>query len=157
MPHPTGIRIEPLRLEDQPAARALILSGLAERWGWLDESKNPDLNDIAVTYADGVFLIARRGDEVVGTGAFRPLDGDTVEVVRMSVRKDLRRRGIGRAILTALCHQALRRGYRKVILETTATWHDAIAFYQAFGFRITYQKDGDVYFALDLSAWSAQG
>ncbi len=151
-----AVTIEPLRPEDQDAARTLILNGLAERWGDLDENKNPDLNDIARAYAAGLFLVARREEEVIGTGAFRPLDGDTVEVVRMSVRADLRRRGIGRAILTGLCRRARCRGYRRVILETTATWHDAIAFYRAFGFRVTHRVAGDVYFALDLESWSAQ-
>jgi hypothetical protein len=38
-----------------------------------------------------------------------------------------------------------------VILETTATWENAIAFYQAFGFQISHFADGDVYFALQTN------
>ena len=69
----------------------------------------------------------------------------------MSVAKDLRRQGVGRRILQSLCDEAVARGYKYVILETTETWNEVIAFYQSFGFRITHHKDGDVYFKLDLT------
>ena len=44
-------RISEFKPSDQAAVRRLILDGLAERWGVLDESLNPDLNDIAAAYA----------------------------------------------------------------------------------------------------------
>ena len=129
---------------------------MKEHWGVLDENKNPDLDDIAAAYADGVFLVAWQNQEIVGTGAFRPLSDDTVEIVRMSVKRENRRQGIGRAILAALCRAAYRRGYRRAILETTARWHGVIAFYQAFGFEITHYTSDDVYFALNLEAFAAR-
>ena len=78
------------------------------------------------------------------------LEVSTAEVVRMSVAAAARRRGLGRRILSALCAEAKARGFRRVILETTQTWSEVIAFYQSFGFRITHYKDGDVYFELLL-------
>ena len=40
------------------------------------------------------------------------------------------------------------------MLETTATWHEAIALYTAFGFQFSHEADGtfgtDAYFFLDL-------
>ena len=42
------IRISEFEPSDQAAARRLILDGLAERWGVLDESLNPDLNEITL-------------------------------------------------------------------------------------------------------------
>jgi ribosomal protein S18 acetylase RimI-like enzyme len=69
----------------------------------------------------------------------------------MSVRKDLRRQGIGQKILSELCKQAVQSGYEEVILETTDTWQDVIAFYQQYGFEITHYLDGDVYFRMDLN------
>jgi len=150
------LTIVPFQRENQAAAKALILAGMQEHWGVLDESKNPDLDDIAAAYADGVFLVAWQNREIVGTGAFRPLSDDTVEIVRMSVKRENRRQGIGRAMLAALCHAAYQRGYRRAILETTASWQDVIAFYQAFGFEITHYASGDVYFALNLETFAAQ-
>ena len=147
------IEIRPFHPADEDAVQALILAGLEEYWGFIDESKNPDLEDIGVTYQDGVFLVAWLDNEIVGTGAFVPRSSDIVEVVRMSVIRSMRGQGIGRQILEALCRIAIQSGYRRVVLETTATWEKAIAFYKSFGFQITHYAEGDVYFSLDLKAY----
>ncbi len=68
----------------------------------------------------------------------------------MSVARDLRRQGIGSAVLRRLLNDAKAAGFRKVILETTSTWEEAIAFYQKHGFRVTHTREGDTYFAIDL-------
>ena len=150
----SAIDILPFQPQDQKAAQALILAGLVEHWGFLDETKNPDLVDIAASYRDGVFLVAWLDGQIVGTGASLPRADQTVEVVRMSVTSQLRRRGVGRQILDELCRQAQQAGYQRVILETTTTWHEVIAFYTQFGFQITHYTEGDVYFTLDLEEWS---
>ncbi len=144
------LKIIPFRPADQPVVKALILEGLVEHWGFLDESKNPDLEDIAKSYADGVFLAAWLDDEIVGTGAYIPHSAEQVEIVRMSVKKELRRQGIGRNILSELCQRAKQTGYSEAVLETTATWQGVIDFYLQFGFEITHYQDGDVYFKLRL-------
>lgn len=162
------ITLRPFQDSDQKAAKALILAGLEEHWGTLDLSLNADLNDIAASYASGVFLVAYCGKRIVGTGAFLPLmvlgddpaEGasqserlapcDTAQIVRMSVAADMRRLGIGRRILVALCDEARARGIGRLILETTSTWREVIAFYESFGFRVTHEDSGDTYFALEL-------
>ncbi len=149
---PTEITLDRFRPTDQDSARALILAGLAERWGTLDEGRNPDLNDIAAHYALGVFLCAWSGERLVGTGALVPREAGVVEIVRMSVARDWRRTGVGRRIAEALLIEARDRGARRVVLETTETWADAVAFYLRLGFVITHHLDGDAYFALDLNA-----
>ena len=63
----------------------------------------------------------------------------------------MRRCGIGRKILNELCFHAKAKGYKRVILETTETWAEAIEFYKQFGFKITHYLDDDVYFSLALS------
>jgi GNAT superfamily N-acetyltransferase len=141
--------------EDQAAAKALILEGLREHWGTIDPFKNPDLDDIASSYARGVFRIAEANGLVVGTGAMIPSKDDTAEIRRMSVARPYRRQGIGGAILAALIEDARSAGYRKLILETTSTWQDAVAFYGRHGFRMTHIKEGDTYFTLDLNSGRA--
>ncbi len=145
------IRLARFRPMDQTPARSLILAGLAERWGALDESRNPDLNDIASAYATGIVLCAWSGETLVGTGALVPREAGVVEIVRMSVARDWRRNGVGRRIAEALLAEARNSGARRVVLETTETWVDAVAFYLRLGFTITHHLDGDAYFALDLS------
>lgn len=148
------LNIRPFQAKDQEAARRLILEGLRQHWGFLDESKNPDLDDIAAGYAHGVFLVAHLDNKLVGTGALlpegRPGGEPAGRIVRMSVAANCRRRGIGGRILQALLDRAHARGYRRVFLETTATWADATAFYRAHGFRSLGIRDGDMHFVLEL-------
>jgi GNAT superfamily N-acetyltransferase len=156
------VTILPFQPSDQAAARALVLAGLVEHWGWLDETKNPDLDDIAASYANGCFLCAWQDERLVATGALLPAGKpDSWQVVRMSVAAELRRTGLGKQMLEALEQEARLRGARRLVLETTATWHDVIAFYLRRGYRIlpTSQffgsmlegETGDVYFEKDLS------
>jgi putative acetyltransferase len=144
------ITIRRFQPADQDAAKSLILAGLAAHWGWLDPTQNPDLEDIAGSYAEAVFLVAHRGSELVGTGALVPVSPVTAEIKRMSVAAPYQRQGIGRLILDHLLEQAHAQGYRHIQLETTATWQQAINFYQKAGFRLTHVTAGDAYFWLDL-------
>ncbi len=144
------LTIVPFRPENQIEVKRLILAGLTEHWGQLDPTKNPDLNDIGATYAHATFLVAWWHGTIVGTGALLPRSAQIAEIVRMSVAAHMRRHGIGRRMLQHLVAHAKAQGYRQIILETTATWHDVIAFYQEQGFQITHYHDGNVYFVLDL-------
>ena len=144
------IQILPFQPENQEAVKNLVLDGLAEHWGQLDPLKNHDLNDISTTYAQDYFLVAWDGNTIIGTGALIRRSTDTAEIVRMSVAKNARRNGIGRTILEQLIFQAKKDGIPRVILETTETWQDAIAFYLNAGFQITHYRDGDMYFEMIL-------
>ena len=145
-----NIVIQPFQPKYQSEAKHLILAGLEEHWGTLDLSKNPDLNDISSSYSNGLFLVALQDNKIIGTGAIVPKSNNSAEIVRMSVIRTMRRNGIGKMILVELCEYAKSNGYKRVILETTETWHEVIEFYKRYGFRITHYLDGDVYFALDL-------
>jgi GNAT superfamily N-acetyltransferase len=136
---------------DQSEVKDLILAGLAEHWGSLDPSCNPDLDDITTSYAGAVFLVARLDGHLVGTGALLPRSRETGEIVRMSVAKSHRRRGIGQQILIRLLFHAQQIGYEQVVLETTTAWQEVIGFYLNNGFRVTHYQDGDVYFCLEPS------
>jgi GNAT superfamily N-acetyltransferase len=142
--------ISPFQPLDQAAVKDLILAGMAEHWIILDPARNMDLNNISMSYADAVFLVARLRGEIVGTGALVPHEAGIAEIVRMSVSANIRRSGIGRQILEHLVQRAKNLGFRRIILETTATWDGAINFYQNYGFRITHYSGDDVYLALDL-------
>jgi putative acetyltransferase len=146
----TLITITPFHPADQAEIKELILYGLVEHWGFLDPTKNPDLDDIAASYRGATFLVARLGDAIVGTGALVPRRDGSAEIVRMSVAPQHRRSGIGRRILEALIEQARAQGFRQVILETTSTWSEVIEFYLRCGFRITHTQEGDVYFEMAL-------
>lgn len=143
----TDLRVSAFAPCDQEAARRLIQEGLGARWGFVDESLNPDLHDIQAAYAAGYFACAWRADELVGTGALLPLAGAerTIQVQRVSVAAAHRRAGIGRAIVAHMLELARQRGFARAMLETTASWEDAIVFWEQNGFRRYDLRDGDIY------------
>jgi len=154
---PARLTVRPFAPEDHPAVRRLILEGLGEHFGFIDERINRDLEDIAAYYAGQLFLVAVAGGEVIGTGALVHEADRVARVVRMSVAPRHRRKGIGRVILTRLLDHARSSGYRRVLLETNDDWDDVIAFYKSCGFKETGRGSGEVHFALDLQPASMYG
>ena len=143
------ILIRPFRPADQQVVRRLILDGLGEHFGVVDEAINSDLDDIAAAYAEATLLVAELDGEIVGCGALI-YEGDSIgRVVRMSVRKQLRRSGIATTILHALLDRARSSGYRQVVLET-GFWRDSISFYKGQGFHETSRDAYGPNMALEL-------
>jgi GNAT superfamily N-acetyltransferase len=132
----------------QKSAKKLVLEGLKEHWGSIDPRKNPDLDDISKTYKGSDFFIAWQDDEIIGTGALVHASYQVAEIVRVSVAPKFRRLGFGHRIVNHLVETAKKKGYKKIILETTETWNEVINFYLAFGFKITHRVDGDCFFEL---------
>lgn len=154
MEAPLQIKLHHFQSMDQLATRELILSGLREHWGELNDQLNQDLDDIQTNYAGSVFIVAKLGERIIGTGALLPRSDTIAEIVRMSVVKDMRRQRVGTMILLRLVEEAKLLGFTQIILETTASWREVIAFYEGFGFRRTHERSGlygtDVYFSLEI-------
>jgi formyltetrahydrofolate-dependent phosphoribosylglycinamide formyltransferase len=148
--------LRPFLPADQLAAQALVRAGLADHFGGIDPSLNPDLTDIGAYFAPGAFLIAERDGELLGVGGYVPHAPGVVKIERMSVRRDLRGLGLGKRILNALLADAHTRGNTHAVLETTSTWSDVIAFYTRNGFRVTHTRDdqwgGETWFEKELRA-----
>ncbi|GAG32960.1 unnamed protein product, partial [marine sediment metagenome] len=96
------LKITPFNPAYQNEARQLILDGLGEHWGWIDEHINADLQDITAAYAHGRFVLGWSDGTLVATGALIPEDGNSKRIVRMSVATPLRRHGFGTQILDHL-------------------------------------------------------
>lgn len=136
------ILIRPFKQSDQAAARQLILNGLGSHWGWIDETLNPDLNDIYTYYiaAGELFVVAVKNGEMVGTGAL-VREGDGVSrMVRISVSTSHQRQGIGRQLVAHLVQQAWAHGNQRIVVETNLDWWDAIGLYINAGFT-EYARD----------------
>ncbi len=125
----------------QADVRALILSGLAERWGELDPSFKHDLDDIARSYAAGRMLVAMRRREIVGVGAVLPRRDGTAEIRRVSVAAYERRSGVGALIVDSLLDIARSWGVQRVVCETSSNWTSAVDFYLARGFTLVREVD----------------
>ncbi|MGE5653829.1 MAG: GNAT family N-acetyltransferase [Bacillota bacterium] len=148
----TSLLIRPFLPRDQASARALILSGLGEHFGFVDYSMNPDLDDIASSYPDGccTFLVAEVCERLVGTGALVPEGTDDGRIVRMSVCPTHRRRGIGRMMVQRLLAAAKTSGYRRVWIETNRDWYAAISMYESCGFSIHHDDGQSVHMYVSL-------
>ncbi len=144
--------VRPFAPADQQAARALILDGLGQHFGFIDETLNPDLDDIAAYYLTPgeTFLVAEIDGALAGTGALITEAAQTGRIVRMSVARQARRTGIGQAILARLIEIARARGFIRLVLETNIGWDDAIGFYRRCGFQEYGRGDGLTHMALDL-------
>ena len=53
---------------------------------------------------------------------------DTGRIVRMSVQKEYRRHGLAQKMLKELERRAIAKGFKRIVLETTNSWHDAISY-----------------------------
>ena len=144
------LQIIPFARRWQDAARALVLAGMAEHWGQIDLAMNPDLDNIAEHYRNGHFLLAVSDGRPIGTGAVLPEGAEAMRIVRMSVARESRRRGVATHVLKRLLALAADTGCRRVLCETTETWDDAIHFYLDNGFAIAERRNGEVHFVLAL-------
>lgn len=137
---------------DQIAARRLILEGLGEHFGWIDESRNPDIDDIMGHYLarGNLFVVAYVGETLVGTGALIAEDERTGRIVRMSVHQGYRRHGLGRMLVRYLVSTAQERGYRRLVVETNRDWADAVGLYRRCGFQEYDVDEVSIYLAFDL-------
>ena len=81
-------------------------------------------------------IVYYENDIAVGCGAFREKENDTVEIKRMFVNPDYRKRGIAAAILKELENWAAELNYTYTILETGKKQPEAISLYQKSGYTI---------------------
>lgn len=132
---------------DQTAVRRLILQGLGEHFGFVDETINTDLEDIQRTYVDagGAFFVAEEKDEIVGTGCLLHESETEGRIVRMSTAASRRREGIASQILREIVREAERRGLKSIVIATEPDWNDAVGFYRNNGFVQYGADDVDIW------------
>ncbi len=148
----SGLSIRPFQAKDQEAARQVILDSLGGHFGYIDESLNPDIDDIMASYIvpGHVFVVAEVRGNLVGTGALVVGREDVGRIRRVSVQRECRRKGIGSALVKHLVGIARRRGLKRLLVETNNDWHDAIGLYEHCGFLEYERGNISVYMALDL-------
>jgi len=150
---PSGLVIRAFAPPDQAAARRLILEGLGEHFGAVDETRNPDIDDIAANYIGRghLFLVAEDARGLVGTAALIFEDGATAQMVRVSVAPPWRRRGLAKALVMRLIEAGRTRGLVRLWMETNDDWEPAIRLYRACGFAPYDHRDGNSYMEVDFA------
>lgn len=96
-----------------------------------------DVTELAVAEfspPQGIFVVGRDAGQPVACGGVRLVDGDVGELKRMYVVPAARRRGIARALLRHLEHEARTLGATRLRLETGLNQPEAIALYASAGY-----------------------
>ena len=81
-------------------------------------------------------VVCYEDDIAVGCGAFREKESDSVEIKRMYVHPDHRKKGIASQVLIELERWAAEIKYPYTVLETGKKQPEAIALYQKSGYSI---------------------
>ncbi len=137
--------------KDQAEVRMVVLEGLREHFGFLDPSLNPDLEDIQASFITkgDEFYVAENDGRIVGTVGLLFGEG-RARIVRMSVAKDHRKRGIATALLRQCIESAAQRGFREIWAYTQPEWPDAVSFYSGSGFEQLGRDEIDLHLRLPL-------
>jgi putative acetyltransferase len=141
------ITIRPIRVEEIPAAKHIILSVAYNIYGWngsLEDSirhfestgEFADMDQVEAQYFqnDGLFLAVLDDDTLIGSGALRKLDSETGELKRMWLLESHHGKGIGYQVIKRLFEFARTKGYNRVRLQTSPEQTRALAFYKKLGF-----------------------
>ena len=141
------ITIRPIQNGEIPAVKQIIHTVAFNIFGFdgtLEESIrhfeelgiHQDLEDIQTHYFDkgGTFLVTLDGEQVIGSGALRKLDENTVELKRMWLLEAYHGQGIGYRLLIQLFDFAREMGYTQIRLQTSPEQIQALDFYRRVGF-----------------------
>jgi len=96
-----------------------------------------DLADVSGCFlrAGGDFVVAVQDGHLVGMGGIRPSGRQRAEVLRVRVHPATRRRGVGRAVMTALERCGRELGIRELHLDTATNQPEAMVFYRSLGYQ----------------------
>ena len=106
----------------------------AEFETYIDTAIREELGRIQDHYGDS-FWVAEEGGAVVGMVGIERHD-DAVELRRMAVAPEHRRRGLGRQLLETAEAFARRAGYAKIVLSTSELQAPAMRLYESSAYRL---------------------
>ena len=84
---------------------------------------------------DGLFLVARRDDAVIGCAGLRLLPARTGEITRLFVVPGARRHGVGRQLLHAVEDAARQHAVSRLRLDTRSDLAEARQLYTTAGYQ----------------------
>jgi len=139
------MNIRQFQLDDAAAVRALFirvnrLLAPADMKGafetYIDRSLTEEIDRIADYYSErhGGFWVAVENEKIVGMFGLEPSGDSAMELRRMYVDPDVRRRGIARRMLEFAEQECRRRNRPRLDLSTSELQSEALAFYENAGY-----------------------
>ncbi|MBV2366214.1 GNAT family N-acetyltransferase [Streptomonospora nanhaiensis] len=119
---------------DHPQARSLTRDLYTEQVATYGFADDPSTTSDA-SFNPGLFVVALLGGRAVGCGGWRLLGPRTAEIKRMYVQPQFRGLSLGARILDHLEADAAAHGASRLVLETGAANHAALALYRLRGYR----------------------
>lgn len=130
-----AVALEPMTLEDLDDVLAIERASFQTPWSRGAFRYELTQNRVARC------LVARWGRRLVGYLCFWEI-GHEVHVTNLAAHPDLRRRGVARALLSAVLDDAKGRAVSLAFLEVRPTNVEALGLYERFGFRVIGRRKG---------------
>ncbi len=132
----------------------LIFDVLEGEFGHQSKSGRPDIQDIPEFYqADqksNFWVAVNEKEEVIGTIGLSDCKNNKGYVSRLIVKKDERRKGMGKLLLDTLLNFAKSREYEEIYLSTSEDMEAANSFYVKNGFQLIESFPEEV---MNRSSW----
>ena len=80
-------------------------------------------------------VVALDDGKPAGCGCFKPLSDGSVEMKRIFVAPEARKKGIARGVMARLEEWAAELGYTRAVLETGTSQPEAIGLYESIGYQ----------------------
>lgn len=124
---------------DREIVAKLISQVLAEYGlGWEPEGADRDVLWVEEHYLHrgGEFWVVEQNQQIVGTGAYYPIQrgNQAVEIRKMYLSPEVRGRGLGKFLLTTLEQTAASQGFRECWVETATVLQEAVQLYEKYGY-----------------------
>jgi len=123
--------------------RLLAPAGLEAQFeAYIERSLAEEIDRIEDYYRgrNGGFWVAMDGADLVGMFGLEQIDVEAMELRRMYVDPDQRRRGIARAMLAYAEQECRRRNFKRLDLSTSELQGEALALYRNAGYRLEREE-----------------
>jgi phosphinothricin acetyltransferase len=134
-----SVAVRSAALADAPAVTTIYNEGIAGRQATFETRPRASHEIAAWLEEDGLLLVAAEGERVLGWARATPYSDRCVYAgvgeYAVYVAAEARGRGVGRALLDALCREAEARGHHKLVGRMFAANHASRALARASGFR----------------------
>ena len=142
--------IELFNTEDQEAISKFGLDVSKEAGQIYDPNLDFDWDHIKEVYIDpgGIFYVVKISGEIVGCAGVKNIDNVIAEFKRDRVAKELRGKGIGRALFEKRLKFVESEGFRKIKLDTINPAIEHLC--EEFGFEKVAQKGNESFWEKNL-------